>query len=102
MYSKRLERAIEIGRRTTVERTSGNMHAVGTCDHGGRFEMKRYRSVAVCDDKRTRRDPVNHQIARLDCYRVDWITYLNNEIGRIQNDSPTDFTADGASSGDYA
>ena len=101
MYSKRLERAIEVGRRATVERASRNMHAVSTRDHGGRFKMKRYRSVAVCDDKRARCDPVNHQIARLDCYRVDWITHVDDEIGRIHNDGPTDFTADGASSSGY-
>ena len=77
------------------------MHGVITRDHGRRFEMKRYRSVAVCDDKRARCDPVNHQIARLDCYRVDWITHLNDEIGRINNDGPTDCTTDGASSGGY-
>ena len=99
--SKRGKRAIEVGRRSTVKRTSRNMHAVVTRAHGGRFEMKRYCSVAVCDDKRARCDPVNHQIARLDCCRVDWITYLNDEIGRLQNDSPTDFTADGAGSGGY-
>jgi hypothetical protein len=100
-YSKRLERAIELDRRAAVKRTSRNMHAVGTSNHGGRVEMKRYRSVAVRDDKGARCGPVNHQIARLDCYRVDWITHLNNEIGRIQNDSPTDWTGHGASSAGY-
>ena len=100
-YSKNLERAIEVGRRATVKRTNRNMHGVGTRDHRGRVEMKHYRSVAVGDDKRARCDPVNHQIARLDCYRVDWITHLDDEIGRIHNDGPTDFTADGASSGGY-
>jgi len=100
-YSKRLERATELDRRAAVKRTSKNMHAVGTRNHRGRVEMKGYHSVAVCYDKRARRSPVYHQIARLNGSRVNWITHVDNEISRIKNDKPTDWTAHGASSDGY-
>jgi hypothetical protein len=77
------------------------MHAVATSDHRGRIEMKRYHSVAVCYDKRDRRDPVYYQIACLDRFRVNGITHLDDEISGIENDNPTDWTAHGASSGGY-
>jgi hypothetical protein len=57
--------------RAAVKCTSGNMNGVVAAHHGGRVEMKRYRSVAVCYDKRARWGPVDHQIARLDGYRVN-------------------------------
>jgi len=72
--------------RAAVKCTSGNMNGVVAAHHGGRVEMKRYRSVAVCYDKRARWGPVDHQIARLDGYRVNWITHFDNEISRWDND----------------
>ena len=71
MDSKKIERANEVDRRAAVKCTSGNTHDVVAHHHGGRVEMKRYRSVAVCYDKRARWDSVDHQIARLNGYRVN-------------------------------
>jgi hypothetical protein len=59
------------------------MHGVVKAPHhGGRVEMKRYRSVAVCYDKRARWGSVDHQIASLDGYRsTGSLTSIMKSVG---------------------
>ena len=77
------------------------MHGVEALYYGGRVEVKRYRSVAVCYDKRVRWDPVNHQIGRLDGYRINWLTNFDNEISGVKDNRPTDWAGYRASFSRY-
>jgi len=63
--------------------------------------MKRNRSIAICYDKPVRWGSVDHQIARLDGCRVNWVTHLDNEIGGFKNKKPTNWAGYRASFSRY-
>ena len=100
-YSIGKERASEVDRRAAVKCTSGNIHGVEASHHGRRVEMKCYCSVAVCNDKRACRGPVDQQVAGLHGYRVNWLTDFDNEISRLEDDNPTDWAGYRASFSSY-